>query len=440
VLIGMVGLAAPAQAASSATCQGERATIVGHGNVRGTNHRDVIVLTGPSVVRAYAGNDLICGSAGRDVIYAGAGNDRVYAGAGADTVFGEAGNDAINGDSGNDIISGGNGNDVVNGGTGNDAISGNSGDDTENGGAGNDAISGQAGSDHLSGGVGNDALNGGPGVDVIDGNDGADVVDGGPDSDVIHLDPSDALSGLNDISDIEGDDSEHAVVDPALETALTTAAKYLSDGIAAGDITGSGNQSTLPPAPSLPDPTPTFDPASLVSNVTWNVDTKDGQPDIHGCVDGTVNGTDFFKLRLEHRDGHPEEGAGLANNDHPVTTGKCDSNLVPVTAPADVTTSLTEGAAFLSAGILDGNVVGEGDQATLPADGANTVPASADLLTSVRWNVDGHEGIEARFCIAASNDAGVTTFHYRGKIEDGASQGVIVDGPCAAPSAPPMHD
>ena len=118
------GIAAPASAsgfhAAGASCHGVRATIVAHGNVRGTSHRDVIVLTGPSTVTAGAGNDLICGSPGRDVINAGAGNDLVYAGAGNDVVNGGAGNDTISGDAGNDSLDGGDGTDTESGGAGND--------------------------------------------------------------------------------------------------------------------------------------------------------------------------------------------------------------------------------------------------------------------------------------------------------------------------------
>jgi len=132
--LGFVALPVTADAHGRPTCHGVKATIVGQGLVRGTSHRDVIVLTGPSVVYAGAGNDLICGSSGRDIINGGAGND---------TIYGNGGNDVENGDAGNDVLSGGAGNDVLNGGTGNDVLNGDAGNDVENGGAGNDVVNGE---------------------------------------------------------------------------------------------------------------------------------------------------------------------------------------------------------------------------------------------------------------------------------------------------------
>ena len=91
--LGFIAIPVSASASTHATCHGVSATIVGHGVVRGTSHRDVIVLTGPSVVYAGAGNDLICGSSGRDIITGGTG---------ADVIFGNGGNDVENGGLGND--------------------------------------------------------------------------------------------------------------------------------------------------------------------------------------------------------------------------------------------------------------------------------------------------------------------------------------------------
>ena len=101
-LIGFVGMPTAALAAShhgkahSYYCHGHKATIVGHGHVKGTKHADVIVLTGPSTVDAGAGNDIVCGSSGHDVINAGTGNDKVYGNGGNDVENGGAGNDTLN--------------------------------------------------------------------------------------------------------------------------------------------------------------------------------------------------------------------------------------------------------------------------------------------------------------------------------------------------------
>ena len=72
---------------ASPSCNGSKATLVvtAHSKhvVKGTSHRDVIVVQDPGhVILAGAGNDIICGSAGHDVIDGGAGNDQIFAGQG----------------------------------------------------------------------------------------------------------------------------------------------------------------------------------------------------------------------------------------------------------------------------------------------------------------------------------------------------------------------
>ena len=99
-------------------CKGKRATIVGTGGVvRGTSHRDVIVLTGASTVFAGGGNDLICGSNGADEIPRRSWPDRIFGPQRRrqicsvtkviDSVNGGAGDDSIEGGSGRDRSSGG---------------------------------------------------------------------------------------------------------------------------------------------------------------------------------------------------------------------------------------------------------------------------------------------------------------------------------------------
>lgn len=79
-----LAVAAPADAAGAATCNGLRATIVGNAQankITGTAHRDVIV--------AGAGNDTVVAGPGNDVICGGDGADRIYGGADNDILFGE---------------------------------------------------------------------------------------------------------------------------------------------------------------------------------------------------------------------------------------------------------------------------------------------------------------------------------------------------------------
>jgi Ca2+-binding RTX toxin-like protein len=113
------------QVRKSLSCKGKRATIVGTGGtVRGTSHRDVIVLTGASTVFAGGGNDLICGSKASDEIHGGRGKDRIFGRGGDDDLFGDQGDDSVNGGAGDDSIDGGSGRDRSSGGSGADDIDG----------------------------------------------------------------------------------------------------------------------------------------------------------------------------------------------------------------------------------------------------------------------------------------------------------------------------
>lgn len=116
---------APADAASPPMCAGHRATMVVTARsphvVRGTSHRDVIVVRAPGhVILAGGGSDFVCGSSGNDTIFGDTGNDHLFGRGGNDRISGGPGNDDINGGSGDDTISGGSGDDNINGGTGDD--------------------------------------------------------------------------------------------------------------------------------------------------------------------------------------------------------------------------------------------------------------------------------------------------------------------------------
>ncbi len=98
----------PSNTASSATCKGQQATIVGTaGNDlrSGTPARDVIVGLG--------GNDRLSGLAGRDLICGGSGKDTLGGGKGKDKLYGEAGKDKLKGGGGKDLCRGGEGRDTA---------------------------------------------------------------------------------------------------------------------------------------------------------------------------------------------------------------------------------------------------------------------------------------------------------------------------------------
>jgi lipoprotein-anchoring transpeptidase ErfK/SrfK len=154
------------------------------------------------VIRAGAGNDMICSGGGSDVVLAGQGDDRVYGAQGWDDLRGEAGIDRLYGGRGNDILRGGDGNDVANGGIGDDLILGgygrdllvgHAGTDTLRGEADDDILRGQAGYDDLGGGFGDDRLTPGKGGAAVDGGAGVDDCGpaGGPNCEIVALSSGD---------------------------------------------------------------------------------------------------------------------------------------------------------------------------------------------------------------------------------------------------------
>jgi len=180
LVLGALGVPT-AGAATVATCNGARATIVSSAAiVTGTPGRDVIVGTRRvgQTINALGGNDIICASSGPDVVNGGAGADIINGGAGADTVLG------------------GTGTDTVQGGAGADTVHGDTGNDRIDGGAGNDRINGGSGSDVLMGSSGNDSITGGAQADVFVGGSGVDRLAAGTTGDTCAIDAADPITGI----------------------------------------------------------------------------------------------------------------------------------------------------------------------------------------------------------------------------------------------------
>src|SRR5918993_129260 len=236
VLLLLVGLmtvpwAGAASGASTPTCFGMAATMVGSGVIVGTSGDDVTVDGGNDVLLGGSGNDsilgdhrgggVVSGNGGNDTIEGGPGSDNLLGDSVAVTISGRGGNDTL--DSGPDddvqivgdnltgggLVSGGGGNDAVTGGSGSDGflvgdsgtflcegvISGAGGDDVVRGGGGNDAPivgdhdpvcgipAGVSGDDQLFGDAGDDQLHGDNHTDtgdpVVDSGDGTDACAGG---------------------------------------------------------------------------------------------------------------------------------------------------------------------------------------------------------------------------------------------------------------------
>jgi hypothetical protein len=252
------------------------------------------------------------------------------------------------------------------------------------------------------------------------------------------LDGSDTGDGTDDPSDIQQDDSEHADVPADLSAALFDATIYLQQGIASGDITGSGNQDVLPNAPSVADPAPSSD---LIKHVNWFVGSIDNHEVQFGCVDGTSDGTNYFKIRTGHHDDHQGDGGGPEHAGSPITTGACATDELQATVPSDVEQSLNDAGLYLQAAIADGTVTGLGGQAALPADADtvnNPLPATADLVTASYWFAP--DATHAIFCVTASNDGGVTNFRYVGEVDGGSLNGDIYAGGCLDGPPPPPGD
>jgi Ca2+-binding RTX toxin-like protein len=116
IVVALLSIFAPVGEASTPTCGGYPATIVGTGGnnvLTGTSGADVIVGSrGNDVIRGGGGSDTICGNRGSDTIYGQKDPDNLLAGGrGNDDIYG--GTDAGEGDS----LDGGPGDDVLRGGS-----------------------------------------------------------------------------------------------------------------------------------------------------------------------------------------------------------------------------------------------------------------------------------------------------------------------------------
>ena len=201
VVTGHVDATAFFELASTMTCWGHTATLIGTpGNdvLMGTAGDDVIAgLGGDDTIIGGRGNDRLCGNGGDDVLEPGGDNDVASGGPGLDTlsyehaqaavevdlvagtargigsdllssleaVIGSDRGDRLFGNDADNAIYGRDGNDVMGGRGGEDLLAGNHGNDVMRGGDGADALTGGKANDGLSGGNGADALDGGPGTD-----------------------------------------------------------------------------------------------------------------------------------------------------------------------------------------------------------------------------------------------------------------------------------
>ena len=221
-------------------------------------------LGGSDTLYGEEGTDVLNGGTEDDILYGGADDDTLNGDADHDTLYGDGGNDILNGGAGNDRLMGGAGNDALNGDSGtdtadyrnldtgisadlttgitayngsdeedtlkdienltgtlsSDTLTGNDLANTLEGLDGNDILSGLDGDDHLTGGEGDDQLIGGAGADTLTGNEGTDTadysletagiqvyLDNGSASLVDQSGATDRLSGIENITGSQGDDT-----------------------------------------------------------------------------------------------------------------------------------------------------------------------------------------------------------------------------------------
>lgn len=267
-------------------------------------------------------------------------------------------------------------------GAGNDIICGSAGPDTIAGGPGNDVIMGLGGNDVLTGDLGDDTLRGGPGSDELDGNDGTDIISGGTGVDVKHLGTGDTDADASD-GDVNDDDSVQEALtsdQQALAVLLRGTVSYLEAGIFAGDIVGTGAQSVVPSAPHVARSKPVD---SRIKHVVWAVSGDT----VQACVDGTVDGVESFKVRLDPRDG--SESLRFAAGDGDIsqtartfTTGICGSIAIGSNVPSGAASDLEVARDQVVSGLLNGSVTGVGDTDFALYVGTTT-PSSNYLVNQV---------------------------------------------------------
>lgn len=237
VVLAGTAAQATAQAATTPTCHGHAATVVGTpgaDRIVGTDGPDVIVgLDGNDRIFGGLGDDIVCGGVGSDVLKGGDGDDALYGGLDlrrkAQGGFTIRKGDLVDGGRGDDLLAPGTGTgfqvfqrpnavsfkeatgsvhvDLAAGtatGAGNDTIVvdgplgalgsayddvllGSAGPDFLLGGKGDDTVAGRGGRDVIidNAGPGNDSLDGGVGSDAVLGFAGDDVVTGGRGLDVL---------------------------------------------------------------------------------------------------------------------------------------------------------------------------------------------------------------------------------------------------------------
>ena len=174
--VAVLAIPASAQAGYGDRCpaSGSLTTIFGTDGVD-SYLTGFIGTSGPDIMFAFAGDDIVWGGLTGDNLCGAKGDDFIVGGderRGGETTFG----DWIFGQGGSDTIRAGGGHDIVRGGGGAEDITAGIGNDFVDGGGGPDLIKGGPQTDEIHGGAGDDTIHaGGSQVDHVFGDEGVDT-------------------------------------------------------------------------------------------------------------------------------------------------------------------------------------------------------------------------------------------------------------------------
>ena len=316
----------------------------------GSKKHKIKGLGGNDRICSAKGSDTISGGAGNDIIFAAAGNDTITGDSGNDVINGDAGNDSMVGGTGNDVLAGGLGDDSLDGGSGSDDLDGNDGADAYVGGAGVDVKHADGRDRDRDSEDSRDQHMDDSHLAIVDATVSADLkaaldyiklgIDAGEltgkgISDVLPVFPSVAavpttttikhvswnirqgkspklcvdasIDGVK-FSKVRLDSEERGrdgnritsgtcefeyvpVVQPSeISAALSAAADYVGAGIISGEITGSGDQATLPvTTATLPD-------GALITRVKWGQKIEDSVTEVKFFIEASVDGIQVFRI------------------------------------------------------------------------------------------------------------------------------------------------
>lgn len=243
-----------------------------------------------------------------------------------------------------------------------------------NAGGGDDIVCGSPGVDIINAGPGDDVVSGGAGDDVQNGGTGDDVVSGGPGDDTQGGGPGDDKAYGN-----AGDDEQ-------------------SGGTGTDTLNGGAGEDSL--------------------------DGNEGEDTYNG---GDGEDTTYDDGTDRHRgDGQSED------------TRRDDSRYQSSSIPAEIRAALNSAGLYLTAGLANAEVGGNGFQSVLPEVPSMGASPKSALVTAVMWHSNDQEGnkLEADLCLEATS-GDTLVFKYRSELRGDETKSRLSTGRCMTePTAP----